>query len=366
MSVPDAFEGQTYRDFEVSEAKPGAINTVDDLNRFLQFVRERPLKTITGHWLNIVRFRGERFIQGDIRDENAPGGNVMNVAALVEGVDEKGIAGFWPEVTGYPIEKPDGDRIASYLARQGKNDVELIVPERNTMRPVPWGRFNESPEFNIYREFIYPAIIEAIEEIGGHHDSFKTSLCMECLRRTGQSGTEASDRLLDMGCGCGDLIEAIQRTVRDRRRDPKWECCGCGNLTEISRGFPAIECWGIDNNPDNVEAAAEKKIPGICLGDCEAIESVLPPDLDFDLMVFCGLLNRQVTTHEKALRILTKALPRLRSGGHIIMTGYTSCHLTAKDLSGMNLEVLRQSIPENIFKDYRNYSLRQLYVARKM
>jgi hypothetical protein len=29
-------------------------------------------------------------------------------------------------------------------------------------------------------------------------------------------------------------------------------------------------------------------------------------------------------------------------------------------------EVLRRSIPENIFRDYQDYRLRQLYVARKM
>ena len=366
MSIPESFQGPAYRDFEVSETKPGTIHTADDLNQFLRFIRERPLKTISGFWLNIVRYRGHQFIQGDIRDENNPDVNLTHVAALVEGVQEKDIAGFWPEVAGYPIQKPDGDRIASYLARQGKNDVELIVPERNTMRPVPWGRFDESPEFDLYSKHIYPAVIEAIEEIGRQHDSLKTSLCAECLRTSVQSGTEAPERLLDMGCGCGDLIQAIQRAAQDRQRVPEWECCGCGNLTEISRGVPATECWGIDNNPDNVEAAAEKNIPGIYLGDCEAIASILPPDLLFDLVVFCGLLNRQVTTREKALRILSNSLPRLKTGGHIIVSGYTSCHLTARDLSEMDLEVPWKSIPENIFKDYQNYSLRQLYVARKI
>jgi len=32
----------------------------------------------------------------------------------------------------------------------------------------------------------------------------------------------------------------------------------------------------------------------------------------------------------------------------------------------MGMTVLRKSIPENIFKDYQNYSLRQLYVARQI
>ena len=127
-----------------------------------------------------------------------------------------------------------------------------------------------------------------------------------------------------------------------------------------------IECCGIDVNPDNIEAAVEKNIPGLRLGDGEDIETLLPPEMMFDVIIFCGLLNRQVTTREKALKILTKALPRLRSGGHIIVTGYTSCHFSAADLAGMGMTVLRKSVPENIFRDYRGYHLRQLYAARKM
>lgn len=127
-----------------------------------------------------------------------------------------------------------------------------------------------------------------------------------------------------------------------------------------------IECCGIDVNPDNIEAAVEKNISGLRLGDGEDIETLLPPEMMFDVIIFCGLLNRQVTTREKALKILTKALQRLRSGGHIIVTGYTSCHFSAADLAGLGMTVLRKSVPENIFRDYRGYHLRQLYTARKM
>ncbi len=82
-------------------------------------------------------------------------------------------------------------------------------------------------------------------------------------------------------------------------------------------------------------------------------------------MVFCGLLNRQITTRDQAEPILRNALSRVRRGGHIIITGYTSCHLTADDLSGLGLAVLRKCFPDRLFLDYEKYYLRQLYVARK-
>jgi len=176
MNMQNNSKKNIYNDFGAPGANPGAINTIDDCNRLIYSIRDRPLKTITGLWLNIIEYRGHQFIQGDIRNETDPDGNLTPIAALADGVQAKDIAGFWPEVSGYPIHKSEGDRIASYLARQGKNDVELIVPERNALRPPLWGRFDESPEFELYREFIYPAIIEAIEEIGGHRDPFKVCL----------------------------------------------------------------------------------------------------------------------------------------------------------------------------------------------
>lgn len=170
-----------------------------------------------------------------------------------------------------------------------------------------------------------------------------------------------------MGCGCGDLIESIRCARCTNGRPTGWEVCECGNLMHIDRGrMPPIDCCGIDINPDNIEAAQEKGIGRILLGDGENIEVLLPPAVMFDIIVFCGLLNRQVTSREKAERILIEALRRLKRGGHIIVTGYTSCHFTAADYHGMGLEVLWKSIPENIFRNYQSYSLRQLYVARKI
>lgn len=170
-----------------------------------------------------------------------------------------------------------------------------------------------------------------------------------------------------MGCGCGALIESIHRAGCAQEHTARWEVCGCGNLMEINRApIPTVDCYGIDINPDNIEAAQEKGICHILLGDGEDIDALLPPDMMFEIIVFCGLLNRQVTSRKKAEQILTGAMHRLKPGDHIIVTGYTSCHFTARDFSGMGMEVLRKSIPEHIFKDYQSYSLRQLYVARKI
>ena len=203
-----------------------------------------------------------------------------------------------------------------------------------------------------------------METIETHHDRSKTSLCMECLLGSGQGNSE---KLLDMGCGCGDLIKSIQHAGCTHEHPPRWEVCGCGNLMQIEHlQMPAIDCYGIDINPDNIEAAQEKGIRLLLLGDGEDLEALLPPATMFDIVIFCGLLNRQVTSREKAVRILTAALRFLKSSGHIIVTGYTSCHFTAADFREMGLEVMRKSIPENIFRDYQSYALRQLYVARKI
>jgi SAM-dependent methyltransferase len=126
-----------------------------------------------------------------------------------------------------------------------------------------------------------------------------------------------------------------------------------------------FRCYGIDYNPANIDAAEERNIPDIYLGDCENIDEIFPPDMHFDLIIFSGLLNRQVVDRDKARRILDKALLKLSAGGHIIITGYTSCHLTADNLAARGIDVLRKSIPPNLFKDYMNYYLRQLYLGRK-
>jgi hypothetical protein len=93
---------------------------------------------------------------------------------------------------------------------------------------------------------------------------------------------------------------------------------------------------------------------------------IFPSQLDFDIIIFSGLLNRQVTSRKKASNILHNALQKLNSGGYVIITGYTSCHFTADDLETTGIEVLKKSIPHHIFKDYQLSYLRQLYVGRKL
>jgi len=61
--------------------------------------------------------------------------------------------------------------------------------------------------------------------------------------------------LLDAGCGPGNLIQAI--TGR----------------------FPKVNYYGIDSNSKNIQAAKEKKLSNIFLGDCEWIDDILPDDL---------------------------------------------------------------------------------------
>jgi len=174
-------------------------------------------------------------------------------------------------------------------------------------------------------------------------------------------------QLLDLGCGCGNLISAVRDRCDPRCCEKQWECCGCGNIIEISRGrISRFLCYGIDISSGNVEAARSKHLENIFLGDSERIDEILSPGMTFELILFCGLLNRQVIpSKEKAVSILRSALERLDPGGYIVITGYTSCHLTAEDLSLKGIEVLRRSLPGHLFKNYENYFLRQLYVGRK-
>ena len=142
--------------------------------------------------------------------------------------------------------------------------------------------------------------------------------------------------------------------------------CGPGNLIEAITGrFSKVNYYGIDSNSKNIEAAKEKKLSNIFFGDCEWIDDILPDDLFFDMIIFCGLLNIQVTDKEKATKILDKTIQRLKSRGHIIITGYSPCHFNAEDLTRKGIQVLRKSIPKNIFKDYMHYYIRQLYLGRK-
>ncbi len=176
MNILSNLNTQAYTEAGTVFENREAVKTIEDFDRLIRAIRERPLKPIAGFWFNLVAYRGESFIQGDLRNESSPEGDFRRIAALVDGVRGADIEGFWPEVQGYLLSKSEADRIASYLARQGKNDVELIVPERNTSQPVAWGRFDESPEFETYKQFIYPAVIEAIEMVEAHPDMLKAFL----------------------------------------------------------------------------------------------------------------------------------------------------------------------------------------------
>lgn len=335
-----------------------------DFERLVYAVRERPLTIISGFWMNIVEYRGYRFIQGDLSDNTVPERSLRHIGALVEKVNREDFNGFWPEVEGYPINEREEKLFINHIVQQGNNDVELIVPERNRQCPVAWGRFDESTEFDIYKQFIYPAVIEALKTFRTAHSG---TLREEFPGSHNTSGTCTRENLLDMGCGCGDLIVSIQGGCDESEHPAEWNACDCNNLLEMNPcEIPALRCWGIDINPDNIEAAEEKGLHRVFLGDGEDVAEILPSDVIYDVIVFSGLLNRQVTSREKSVRIVSNAIDRLNIGGHIIVTGYTSCHFTAEDFISMGLKVRQKSIPENIFKDYQSYALRQLYVAQKI
>jgi len=272
--------------------------------------------SLTGQWFNLIRAGGSDFIQGQVYDADNGKGCARNIALLVEGIRPEDIGGFWPEVTGHPVTAIEEAFLVHYISSLDENEVELVVPLRNVSASVNWGRFDEEKEYEIYASVIYPAILDALSGI-------------------------RFERLLDAGCGSGNLLERIA------------ERC------------PDAECHGIDMNPDNVEASREKGLTRVYEGDAEEMDRLLPGDVTFDVIVFCGLLNRQVTEREKAWKILIQAVKRLNPEGHVIITGYSSCHLTADDLSCAGLAVIRKSLPQNLFKDYDTYSLRQLYLCRR-
>ncbi len=287
-----------------------------DFDQSIGNIRRRNKERFSGYWFNLIEFKDCRFIQGNIDDEKSEQGINRNIAALVDGIRPDDIKGVWPKITGYPIDESEEEQLVKFISSQGENDVELIVPERNLARSVEWDRFDSTKEFTVYAAHIYPAILEALSHFKFH-------------------------RLLDMGCGSGNLIQ------------------------DIVKRSPDVTCYGIDVNPDNIEAAEEMNVPNIYPGDCLDVNDILPDGLLFDMVIFSGLLNKQVTKKEESVKILTNTLERIEKGGHIIITGYSSCYLTANDLTDMGLDVLRKSLPRNIFKDYFDYYLRQFYVVRK-
>lgn len=287
-----------------------------ELTQLIQNIRRRPKERFIGYWFNLIKYHDYHFIQGNIANDISEFGINRNIATLVDEIKTDEIKGTWPEIMGYPIDESEEELLVTYLSSQGERDVELIIPERNLARSVEWGRFDSTVEFRQYETFIYPAVVEVLERIDFH-------------------------TFLDAGCGSGNLIELVMDRV------------------------PNVIYYGIDSNSKNIEAAEEKKLSNIFLGDCERIDEILPDNLFFDMILFCGLLNLQVTDKEKADKILDKTIPRLKSGGHIIITGYSPCHFTAEDLTKKGIQVLRKSIPKNIFKDYMGYYLRQLYLGRR-
>ncbi len=335
-----------------------------DFSNVIRSIRERPRTDLYGPWFNLIRFRDLGFLQGQLWSEDTPAGVYRPIAALADPLEPLDIDGFWPSVTACPVERDEEARLVAFLSARGPNDVELVVPERNTSRSMDWGRFDEAPEYPVYRSRIHPAVIEAVEEIRGRWEARPERLCVLSRSNPDRSSGMPFDRILDVGCGCGDLIQGLQEGIR--RREALWERSGCADLQRIRRPRLArvLDCHGIDVNPDNIEEAGRRGIPNVRVGEGE--DAAGPPgEAPFDILIFCGLLNRQVTTREQAQAILRRTLPRLSRSGHIVITGYTSCHLAADDLVRHGLTVLRKSFPNRLFLDYSNYHLRQLYVARK-
>lgn len=338
--------------------------TEANFSRTIRSIRERPREDLLFIWCNVIRFLDLCFLQGQLWKENDPAGTYRPIAALVDTADPIEPDGFWPSITAHPLERDEEAMLVSYLSRRDPNDVELIVPERNTARLMDWDRFDEAPEFPIYRNQIHPAVIEAVDEIRKRLPAEPQVFCSACRTPRAPSNREPPDNLLDIGCGCGDLLQELQDSIRAVEQE--WERYGCSDLRRLRNHAPArpLECRGIDINPENVEEARRRGLSNIRVGEA-GNEMDLPGEQTLDILVFCGLLNRQITTREQAETILRNALLRLRRGGHIIITGYTSCHLTADDLSGLELAVLRKCFPDRLFLDYNEYHLRQFYIARK-
>lgn len=319
---------------------------------------------ISGAWFNAVVYNGCIFIQGEIPHEKTGDIIFRPIAGVASAAEVRNISGLSPRITGFPVGIDEEALLVSYLSSRAGSDIELIIPERIRTPICAWGRFDETCEYGIYRKHIYPAVIKALETIGTPPEKYTNFLCSDYMCCAAASPCK---RLLDMGCGCGNLIDSINCCFRSKKEKGTWEACGCGNLIETSlSGSPVIECFGIDINPENIVAAKEKKIINIAQGDCEYLDSFLPQDIQFDIVICCGLLNKQVTSKAEAGNILERGLGRLFEGGHIIITGYSACHLTAEDLTGMGIQVLYMSIPENLFKSYDEYHLRQFYIGRKL
>jgi len=345
--------------FPSGAGKKVKTSTDGDFERTVRVIRERDEEACAGFWFNLIRYGGCRFIQGSVVDEDSPRGTHRDIALLSDTVTVEDIAGFWPEISGHPVTPSEERRLVAYLSTRPPDAVELIVPERNVSRPVDWDIFENAREFEIYRDHIYPEIIAIMGTIVSRDRPVSS---VPPPARRSRAGKDFPLRVLDLGCGSGNLIEAIYGHfgTKGGARGP------AGTARPGAGAMSPFQCYGVDVSEENVEAARNRGLENIFEGDAEKIDEIFPPGLTFDLILFCGLLNRQVVpTREKAQAILGKALERLRSGGHVIVTGYTSCHLTAEDLDRSGIEVLQNCLPGNLFKDYDRYFLRQLYTGRK-
>ncbi len=337
-----------------------------EYEKMIASIRMRPATTVSGIWFNLVRHGDCDFAQGDVLDGQTGSAEFRPIAVLACDTELRDIEGLWPDVVGHPVERKEEELLVAYLSARDGRDVELLVPERRRAGPVRWGRFDESLEFGVYFEHIHPKILEALDRIDPVCGARGTGACPAALPQIGSAGSCGKERLLDLGCGCGDLIEAIKCHYCRKRYEGRQKGCR-GRALPFTAGerIPDFDFFGIDCNVDNVQAAGDKRGGRIVEGDCGQLNSLLADGLDFDVIVCCGLLNRQVTAREDAAAILEQAVSRLRPAGHIIVTGLTACHLTAADFSRLGIEVLQMSIPGNLFKPYGEYHLRQFYVGRK-
>jgi hypothetical protein len=139
--------------------------TDSEFHHLAETIRRRPSETVSGQWFNVIAVGGCNFIQGAIYNDDTPEGVVRNIACLVDTLSLDDIAGFWPTIEGHPVTASEETALVDYIASKGVDEVEMIVPERNRARSVDWDRFDETSEYAYYKEFIYPAIIEAMEGI---------------------------------------------------------------------------------------------------------------------------------------------------------------------------------------------------------
>ncbi|HQF75485.1 MAG TPA: class I SAM-dependent methyltransferase [Syntrophales bacterium] len=110
-----------------------------------------------------------------------------------EGVGPEDIQGFRPEVIGHPVTETEAAFLVGYIGSLDEHEVELIAPLRNVSPSVNRGRFDEEKEYGICESAIYPALLNAL------------------------SGIPFS-RLLDAGCGSGNLLERIAERFPARNR----------------------------------------------------------------------------------------------------------------------------------------------------